>query len=50
MAFDGDYLGTIGVDGVVGAFPQQIETILLQVSNEITSLDRHVEPLWEVAL
>ena len=50
VAFDGNYFGTICVDGVVGAFSQQIEIILLQVSNEITSLDRHVQPLWAVAL
>ena len=42
VAFDGNYFGAICVDRVVGTFSQQIETLLLQVSNEITSLDRHV--------
>ena len=50
VAFDRNYFCTVCVNGVVGTFSQQIETILLQVSNEITSLDRHVEPLWAVAL
>lgn len=50
VALDGNYFGTIGVDGVVSAFSQQIEMILLQMSDEITSLDRHVESLWAVAL
>ena len=50
VAFDGYYFGSICVEGVVGAFSQQIEIILLQVSDEITSLDRHVEPQWAVAL
>ncbi len=50
MALDGNYFATIGIDGVVGALSQQVETITLQVPNEITSLDRHVEPLWEAAL
>jgi hypothetical protein len=50
VAFDGNYFGTVCVDGVVGTFSQQIEIILLQVSNQVTSLDRHVEPLQAVAL
>jgi len=50
VAFNRNYFGTICVDGVVGTLSQQIEIILLQMSNEIMSLDRHVEPLWAVAL
>ncbi len=45
VAFNGNYFGTICVDGVVGTFSKQMEIILLQASNQITSLDRHVEPL-----
>ena len=49
VAFDRNYFGTVGVNGVVCTFSQQIETILLQISNKFTSLDRHVEPLRAVA-
>ena len=49
VAFDRNYFGTIGVNGMVCTFSPQIETILLQISNKFTSLDRHVEPLWAVA-
>jgi hypothetical protein len=41
MAFDGDDLHSVGVNGVIRTFPEEIETMLLQVSDEITSFDRH---------
>ena len=49
VAFDRNYFGAVCINGVVCTFSQQIETILLQISNKFKSLDRHVEPLWAVA-
>jgi hypothetical protein len=49
MAFYRNDLGSICVDGVIRAFPDEIETMLLHVSNEITPFDRHAEPQWAVA-
>ena len=45
MTLDRDYLDVIGVDGVVGALPEQAEAVLLQMTDKITSLDRHAESL-----
>jgi hypothetical protein len=49
VPFDGNHSGTICVDRVVGTFSQQIKSVLLKVPNEVTSLDRHAEPLWATA-
>ena len=49
MALDGNDLSSVGVDGVIRTFPEEIETMLLQVSDEITSFDRHAGPRWAVA-
>ena len=49
VAFDRDYFCAIGVNGVVRTLSEEIETMLFQVSNEITSFDRHAQPQWAVA-
>ena len=48
VAFDRDDLDIIDVDGMITAFPEQPEAVFLQMSNEITSFDRHVQPPREV--
>jgi hypothetical protein len=48
VAFDGNYLRSVGVNGVICTLSEKIETMLLQVSDEITSFDRHAQPLWAV--
>ena len=48
VAFDRNYLCSVGIDGVICTLSEKIETILLQVSDEITSFDRHAGPLWAV--
>jgi hypothetical protein len=39
VAFDGDHMSAVGVDGVVCPFPEQMEAVFLQIASEITSLD-----------
>ena len=49
VTLDGNDLVTVGVNGVIGSFPQEIETMLLHVPEEFTSFDRHAQPLLEAA-
>ena len=44
VPFDRDNLGSVGVDGMVRAFPKQIEAMLLEMPNKITALDSHALP------
>jgi hypothetical protein len=39
MPFDRDNLGSVRVNGMVRAFPEQIEAMLLEVANKINALD-----------
>lgn len=32
---------SIGVDGVITSFPEQIEAVLLEILNQFTPFDRH---------
>jgi len=45
VAFHRNDLCSICVDGVIRTFSEEIKTLLLQVSDEITSFDRHAQPL-----
>lgn len=49
VAFDRNDLDVIGVNGMVAAFPEEMEAVFFQIASEITSLDRHAEPLQAVA-
>ena len=40
-----NYFRVICINGMVATFTQQIKTVLLQVPNEIPSLNRHIIPL-----
>jgi hypothetical protein len=48
VPFDGDYLLAVCVYRVFAAFPQQVEAVIFQVANDITSFDRHARPQPEV--
>ena len=50
MAFDGNDLVSINVDSMIRTFPEEIKTILLHVSDEITPFGRHAEPQWAIVL
>jgi hypothetical protein len=39
MPFDRDNLGSVSVNGMVRAFPEQIEAMLLEIANKINALD-----------
>ncbi len=39
MAFYGDGLEVVGIDGMIGAFPEQVEAVFLQVADEVTLFD-----------
>jgi hypothetical protein len=39
MPFDRDGLGSVRVNGMVRAFPEQIEAMLLEITNNINALD-----------
>ena len=39
MTFDWNDLRSVGVDGMIRTFPEQMEMMLLEVSDEITSFD-----------
>ena len=39
MPFDRDNLGSVRVNGMVRAFTEQIEAMLLEIANKINALD-----------
>ncbi len=43
VSLDRNNLRSIRVNGMVGTFSEQIETMLFQVSNKITSFNRHAQ-------
>jgi hypothetical protein len=45
VSLDWDSLDVVGVNGMAAALSEQMEAISLQITDEITSFDRHVEPL-----
>ena len=49
VAFDWYSFLSISVNSVICTFTENIETMLLQVSDEITPFDRHAVPQWTVA-
>jgi hypothetical protein len=49
VAFDWYYFCAIGENGMIRTFSEEVKTMLLQVSNEITSFDRHGQSQWAVA-
>ena len=45
VTFDRYYLGAVRINGVVAAFPEQVKVVFHQISDKVTSFDRHVELL-----
>ena len=43
VSFDWNDLRSIRVNGMIGTLSEEIETMLFQVSNKITSFDRHAQ-------
>lgn len=42
MSLNGYHFGSVGIYGMFSTFSEQVETVLFQISNQITSFGRHV--------
>ena len=49
VAFNRNDFRSIRIYGMVCAFPEKLESVLFEMQQEVTTLDRYFEPQWEVA-